>query len=102
MRLSSLQRYILKYCLENQGAAMQKKDLVAYYSHKKIKKEIVTNDITKSVERLIERELITGFGKKTARKWFITEVSLTPKGKRTAKTLFGKQQKLPLKKSLNH
>ena len=81
---------------------MQKKDLEAYYSHKKTKKEIVTNDITKSVERLIERELIIGFGKKTARKWFITQVSLTPKGKRTAKTLFGKQQKLPLRKSLNH
>jgi len=53
--------------------------------------------ITKSLESLIDRELMIGFGKRTPHKWFITHVKLTKKGKkRTEEVLRESQKKLPL------
>jgi hypothetical protein len=57
------------------------------------------NDITRSMERLIDRGLLSGYGKRTPAKWFIESVSLTPAGRRLAKRLRGEQQSLPLPKS---
>jgi hypothetical protein len=99
MKLSKLQKYILKHCFETRDNRVSKSKIFAFYNKKKKKpqlKDIITI-VTKSVERLIRKELIVGYGYKTAHKWFIREVKLTPKGKKIAKALFGTQQKLPLK-----
>ncbi len=54
------------------------------------------SSITKTLERLIDRELMVGYGVRTAHKWYIKEVKLLPAGKRRAKKLLGEQQLLPL------
>lgn len=99
MKLSALQKYILKRCFEIRGNKISKALIFKFYNHSrtkpKLKDEITI--ITKSIERLIVKELIAGYGWKTAKKWFIREVKLTPRGRKTAKKLFGEQQKLPLK-----
>jgi hypothetical protein len=52
--------------------------------------------ITRSLERLIAKGLLIGYGYKTAEKLFIQRVSLTPKGRRLAKQIAREQQRLPL------
>ena len=98
MKLSNLQKYILLRGFENRSK-VSKKDLIKYYSDRKIKPKLEdqVNIITKSVERLIERGLVRGKGMKTKDKWFIFEVLLTKMGRLEAKKLLGQQQKLPLK-----
>ena len=53
--------------------------------------------ITKSLERLIDKGLMIGYGRRTPEKWFIDEVQLTPAGRRAARITLGEQQRLPLK-----
>ena len=53
--------------------------------------------ITQSLERLINRGLLVGYGIRTPEKWFIKEIKLTAWGQKEAKKLWGEQQKLPLK-----
>ena len=99
MKLSALQKYILKQCVQTKDKITSKTVLERFYNnHKnKPKPKDVINIITKSVERLIKKELVIGYGWKTPHKWFINQVKLTPKGKKIAKSLFGIQQKLPFK-----
>ena len=99
MRLSNLQTYILKKCHEQRGQ-IPKKVLFSFYSDKKSKPsaEDMQNIITKSVDRLIKKELLVGFGKKTAQKWFVEKVKITAAGKKYIKEALKKrQQKLPIK-----
>ena len=51
-----------------------------------------------SLINLLDKCLVTGYGSKTAKRWFVTEVRLTPAGRRLARELLGTQQQLPLKK----
>lgn len=95
MRLSILQKYILKQCAQAKGKIISKSRLENFYKGKKPADAI--NIITKSAERLIKKELIVGFGEKTAHKWFIKQVKLTPKGRKLVRGLFGVQQQLPFK-----
>lgn len=99
MKLSTLQKYILKQCIQSNDKIISKSVLEKFYGGKSnnYKPKDVINIITKSVERLIKKELVIGYGWKTSHKWFIKEVKLTPKGIKVAKNLFGVQQKLPLK-----
>ena len=99
MKLSSLQKYILKEGSANKGYKVLKKDLEKFYLSRKKAPKIVDrlNIITKSVERLIKKSLIRGVGIKTAEKWFIKEIILTPLGRKKARELLGKQEKLPLR-----
>ena len=53
--------------------------------------------ITKSLERLIDKGLMIGYGRRTPKKWFIDEIRLTPAGTKTARRLLGEQQKLPFR-----
>ena len=99
MKLSVLQKYILKQCIQAKDKIVSKSILERFYSGKKNKPKDTINIITKSVDRLIKKELVTGYGWKTSHKWFIRQVKLTPKGKKIAKSLFGVQQKLPFRKS---
>lgn len=100
MKLSSLQKYILKQCIQTKDKIVSKSVLEKFYNSKKgkPKPKDVINIVTKSVERLIKKELVIGYGWKTPHKWFIRQVKLTPRGRRVAKGLFGVQQKLPFKK----
>ncbi len=79
---------------------MKRDKLIDFYSKKKttVKKELWTKIVTKSIERLIDKESMIGYGVRTPHKWFIKEIKLTAKGKRQAKRLLGEQQKLPFKK----
>ncbi len=60
------------------------------------------NAITKSIERLIDKELMVGYGVRTPHKWYIHEVKLTVKGKKEARRLQGQQQILPFRKTRNY
>lgn len=97
MKLSRLQKFILLNCLGSRKTNRQK--FLKFYQTQKVKprSKILVKIITKSLDRLIERGLIIGYGEKTQFKWFIKEVSFTPSGKRLAKKLLGEQQRLPLK-----
>ncbi|MBI2426378.1 MAG: hypothetical protein HYV34_00895 [Candidatus Kerfeldbacteria bacterium] len=77
---------------------MTKRQLESFYEHhdSQPSKEDIQTIVTKSVERLISKELIIGYGRKTAVKWFIQEIRLTRMGKRVARELLGKQQKLKI------
>lgn len=97
MKLSKLQKYILAN--SNNGRKVNRKKFDKFYSEKgKAKVKDVTKIITKSLERLIDKGLMVGFGERTQFKWFIKEIQLTRKGKKLAKKFLGEQQSLPFKK----
>lgn len=98
MRLSPLQKFILLKCYEK-GGRIDRKIFRDFYANQdlKAKEKYQESIITKSLESLIDREMMTGFGKRTAHKWFITHVKLAKKGKKRAEeVLREKQKKLPL------
>lgn len=98
MRLSSLQKYILKECY-NEGGRKKRDTLTAFYVQEKDspKPHEQVKIVTQSIERLIEKGLMVGYGMRTPEKWFIREIKLTPFGRRIAKKLMGEQQRLPMK-----
>lgn len=97
--LSSLQKFILLLCLERGGKTERAKFRQFYAKQqKKTSEKYQENIITKSLERLIDREMMIGYGKRTPHKWFITHVSLTKKGVKVGQNLLKeKQGKLPLR-----
>ncbi len=99
MRLSQLQKYILLsvYSARNK---VKRNTFLKFYDKqkKKPKKDIQQGIVTNSMESLIEKGLMIGFGRRTPEKWFIEEVKLTSKGKQQVKKLYGEQQVLPFKK----
>ena len=99
MQLSDLQRYILTQALAANRATVRKEVLLRFYGarSKRLRPKDEISDLTRSVERLIDRGLVIGYGSKTAQRWFVTEVRLTPAGRRLARELLGTQQRLPLK-----
>lgn len=85
---SSLQRNILKECCLRKGAKI---DREVFDKLRPVK------IVTKSLERLIDRGCMTGFGVRTPKKWFIKEVKITRQGiKAWIKFLESRQKKLPL------
>ena len=99
MRLSNLQKHILIESLSVKSGRILRGRLNRFYDkiEKKPKIEMLTKIITQSMERLIGKELLIGFGERTKYKWFIKEIKLTVKGKREAKKLLGEQMKLPFR-----
>jgi len=99
MPLSSLQKYILLQGLASKKRAVSKAVLNQFYHRQARPPQPKDREgiITKSVERLINRGLVKILGFKTAEKWFIKEVILTSLGKKAARQLLGRQEKLPLK-----
>jgi len=54
--------------------------------------------MTQSIERLISRGFVVGYGIKTMEKLYITRIKITQKGLKAVKAIrFSKQKKLPLK-----
>ena len=97
--LSPLQKFILKDCL-NGGGVVKRDAFKKFYSKlaKPPKADDQQNALTKSLERLIDRGYMIGYGRRTPKKWFITEVKLTPKGRRRARSLLGQQQQIPFRR----
>jgi hypothetical protein len=93
MTISALQKYILKECYQFPKARVPRLPFTRFYARST---NPDADSITVSLERLIDRGLLIGFGRRTPKKWFIEEVKLTPLGRRTARASFGKQQQLPL------
>jgi len=99
MVLSRLQRYILLQALAASKRTMSRSGIARFYNDTtyRPKGKDLANIISRSLDRLITKELVVGFGHKTARKWYIESIKLTPKGRGVAKRLLGEQQALPLK-----
>jgi len=100
MKLSSLQKFILEECLE-QGGNCSRNIIDKNYDQSKSrsKKKNFKKIITQSIERLIDRGVIVGYGLKTKEKLFITKIRLTSSGRKEIKKMrFDKQEKLPLKR----
>lgn len=99
MPLSALQKFILKECLGEKGKVLSKKFLRFYASQGKAPSKLEqVKIVSKSVDRLIHKGLLVGFGEQTQYKWFIREVQLTRVGRRLGKKLLGEQARLPFKK----
>ena len=99
MRFSPLQKYILKVCY-GIPPKPTKRDIFALFYKERLKKFQSgdwVNIITNSLENLIDKGMLIGYGVRTPQKWYIKEVKLTTVGRRTARRLLGEQQKLPLK-----
>lgn len=99
MRLSDLQKYILKSIWQAGYNCQNRRELEDYYkdrSHPPSEEQRI-KIITRSLERLIDKGLLIAYGHKTQEKFFIEEVKLTIQGRRVARELVGKQMKLPLR-----
>jgi hypothetical protein len=98
MKLSGLQKYIILECLNAKNGRIFRGSLANFYSQvkKPPKKELLVKIITKSIERLIHRDLIVGFGEITSERQFIKEIKLTNKGRALARRLLGEQMRIPL------
>ena len=71
----------------------------AYEKQKeKPNKKDQADTITKSVESLIDKGFMVGYGVRTPKKWYIEEVRLMSKGRKLARKLLGEQQQLPLQR----
>jgi hypothetical protein len=78
---------------------MHRDRLIEFYGNiqKSPKSELQTKIISRSLESLIDKELMIGYGIRTAHKWFVKDIKLTNKGKKQAKRLLGEQMILPFK-----
>lgn len=99
MRLSDLQRYILRSIFFSSQIRVNRSIFPKFYERRTIrpKAKDLTNIITDSLESLIDRGMLVGYGVRTTKKWYIKDVRLTLQGKKIAKKIRGEQQKLPLK-----
>lgn len=99
MRLSSLQKYILLQCYNRMGYRMDRAGLLRFYGAKRTpKKTLRAKIITRSIEGLIDKELMIGYGLRTPYKWFIKEIRLTRLGVKVGKKLSGEQMRLPFRR----
>lgn len=100
MKLSALQRFILKKLFLSGKTRASRQGLVDFYKGQKSTPPPIrqVKIVTQSLERLIEKGLIVGFGKKTQEKLFIESLQLTGLGRRTARQLLGRQTALPFPK----
>lgn len=98
MKLSSLQKYILLQSFDSKNK-LDRKVLLGFYGSvkKKPSRDIMVNSITNSIERLIKKGLIVGFGEITRDKTYINKIQLTREGRSVAKKLLGEQKSLPFK-----
>ncbi len=97
MRLSKLQKYILGKCyLYKSAHPADFKDFYKKSAGQNLK--IIHDVIHKSLESLTAKDLIVSYGKKTAKKWFITKIKLTAQGRHLAVTIIkNRQRRLPIK-----
>jgi hypothetical protein len=108
MYLSSLQKFIVLQCFDKGparyasasvagGGKVDRKTFRQFYEKQESRASLKYEEgiITNSLERLINKELLIGYGRRTSHKWFITHVKLTNKGIKMAKQVLAlKQRKL--------
>ncbi len=94
-KLSRLQKFILTRSLLSDST--NKSVFASFYRDKKVKPRDTEKIITSSINKLIKRDLIIAYCKKTKEKIFIEKTILTSKGKKLAKQLLGIQEHLPIK-----
>lgn len=96
MRLSKLQKYILGKCYNYKSSWPA--DFYDFYRVMPKRRKLVQDIIHKSLDSLVDKDLLSAVGKKTARKWFIHKVKLTNLGRKLAiKIIKNRQKKLPIK-----
>lgn len=88
---SPLQINILKECYENRGK-VSRRVFLKLYRDKKIKTAPV-KIITQSLERLIHRGHIIGYGTLKSDKIFINDIKITPAGKHAYEKWWERRQK---------
>lgn len=100
MKLSPLQKYILISVWENKKKKISREKFYLFYSKQKKApaKNIQIKIISRSLERLIDKGLLIGWGEKTQHKLYINQVGLTARAKKIAPGLLGRQESLPFKK----
>lgn len=100
MRLSDLQKYILNEVWNAKKVKVGREKFNKFYELQKDApvKEARTKIVTQSIERLIDKGLLVGFGERTRFKWFIKEVKFTSLGRKLGRKLQGEQPELPFKK----
>lgn len=98
MKLSGLQRYALIEAYTRRSAHLPRKTVHGFYRNMPKQPGHIQDVVTKSLESLIDRGLLVGYGRRTPKKWFIDEIKLTPRGRRIARALLGGQLLLPLGK----
>ncbi len=98
MRLSPLQKFILRHCYSREPR-ISRVGFERFYEHQKYvpQRSGKVNIITKSLEALIDRGFLVGYGVRTPQKWYIKEVKLTPLGRKLARKLLGEQATLPFR-----
>lgn len=99
--LSRLQQYILEECLAAKGGSISRRVLDSNYpsSRSRALPGNFKKIITQSIERLITRGLIVGYGIKTKEKLFIDRIKMTAEGRRrTEEARAARQTRLPLGK----
>ncbi|MDD4607039.1 MAG: hypothetical protein PHS07_01690 [Patescibacteria group bacterium] len=99
MYLSKLQKFILIDCYLSKKGKYPRCDLVKFYENCQLapKTEDQQRIITQSIERLIDKGLLIGFGEKTQYKLYLRQIKLTIEGRKLTKKLLGEQKKLPFK-----
>ena len=85
--VSQLQQYIVRQLLRK--GSSHPRQFVQYYQSvsKKPSRDDQLTIIARSIDRLIERGYLIGWGRKTKEKWFVEKVKLTPQGSAYAKKI---------------
>ena len=95
---SPLQQYILAECYRQKEGKIERDPFAGFYTGKKIKEGAGVKIITQSLERLIDRGYLIGYGVRTPKKWYIKEVKITRDGIKAYENWQArKQRRLPLK-----
>ena len=99
MRLSPLQKFVMRSCYLTPSRPVARGGFTKFYDNQKHqpKADDLVNIVTRSLENLIDKELMTGYGVRTSHKWYIKEVKLTSRGRKLSRKLLGEQQVLPFK-----
>ena len=89
MRLSRLQKYILTKCYYNKRGIAGKREFYEFYSKDELdsREKSVQAAVHKSIDSLVEKDLLIAHGHKTAKKWFIHKVKITSRGKKAIREL---------------
>lgn len=96
IRLSRLQRFLLETACARSGRVSRQVFEPFFSPQTRLSATARVKIMTQAMERLISRGFLVGYGVRTAEKWYIKEVRLTPVGRRLARRLAGEQQRLPL------
>lgn len=95
-RLSGLQRFALIESYTRRSARLPRMSVHAFYKSMPKQPKDVQDVVTNSLESLVDRGWLIGYGRRTPKKWFIDEIRLTAAGRKLARRLLGVQLRLPL------